>query len=518
VTGTKPRLRFAPSPTGPLHIGGARTALYNWAAARAMGGCFLLRIEDTDRERSTKESLDNILTALRWLGLSWDEGPEQGGEHGPYLQSERMDRYREFAAKLLESSHAYKCYCTPEEVAAGRQRMQQTVGVSMYDRRCRDLTDAQRAQKEAADGRCSIRFKMPLDEVFTVPDLSKGDVQVNLKELDDWVMVRPNGMPLYNFACVVDDHLMAITHVVRGDEHFLNGVKQMVMFRALQQEPPRYAHVPLILGKDGKKLSKREATTNLLDYRDQGYPPAAIFNYIALLGWGFSGDRDIFTPDEMVERFRIESVGSAGARFDEDKLMWMCGDYIRRTPLSELIGLVRPHLVADGVVPAAAFASHEGLIRNVVACHQERIRIYSEISPKVAYLFQDQIELEAKAEKNLRKHADAPQWLTAYRALLERTTLPPSYPADRGDADIVVELPTDKVETVPERSAVPFLHPKHLEADARKLAEELGVKFGHLVQPIRAALTGAAGGAGLFDIVYMLGKERCLARLESACG
>jgi len=514
VSGTKPRFRFAPSPTGPLHIGGARTALYNWAAARALGGSFVLRIEDTDRERSTTQSLDGILASLRWVGLDWDEGPEQGGDYGPYFQSERLDLYQEFSRKLLQSGHAYNCYCTPEEVDEGRKRMQQTTGRSMYDRRCRDLTDEQRAAKEAAGARSSIRFKMPLEEIFTLPDLSKGDVQVNLKELDDWVMVRASGMPLYNFACVVDDLLMAITHVVRGDEHFLNGVKQMVMFRALEQEPPRYAHIPLILGKDGKKLSKREAQTNLLDYRDQGYPSAAIFNYIALLGWGFSADRDIFTREEMVAKFKIESIGSAGARFDEDKLIWMCGQYIRDTSLDELIGLVRPYLIADGVVSEAAFASHPRFIRNVVACHQERIRTYSEISPKVAYLFQDQIQRDDKANKSLEKHADAPKWLAAYADLLEATPLPPSYPADRGHADTVVELPTDQVDSVPARDSLAHAHPKHLEEDARKLAEDLGAKFGHFVQPIRAALTGSVAGAGLFDIVYLLGKERCLARLR----
>jgi glutamyl-tRNA synthetase len=511
LSGTSPRFRFAPSPTGPLHIGGARTALYNWAAARTLGGTFLLRIEDTDQERSTKESLESILAALRWLGLDWDEGPERGGDHGPYFQSQRLDLYQDYAEKLLESGHAYHCYCTAEEVEEGRSRMQQATGRSMYDRRCRDLTDVERAEMAAAGRRPSIRFKMPLEEVFTLKDLSKGDVRVNLKELDDWVMVRASGMPLYNFACVVDDLLMAITHVVRGDEHFLNGVKQMVMFRALEKEPPCYAHIPLILGKDGKKLSKRAAQTNLLDYKDQGYPPDAIFNYIALLGWGFSKDQDIFTRDEMVQKFKIESIGSAGARFDEDKLLWMCGQYIRKIPLDRLVELVRPYL---GTLADGAFDTHPRFVRNVVACHQERIRIYSEISPMVAYLFQDGIQLDEKAQKSIEKHGDAPQWLAAYADLLEQSGLPPSYPGDRGEADTAVKLPTDRVEAVPARDSLPFAHPKHLEEDARKLAEELRVKFGHFVQPIRAALTGSVAGAGLFDIVYLLGKERCLARLR----
>ncbi len=515
MSDTPPRFRFAPSPTGPLHIGGARTALYNWAAARAMGGTFLLRIEDTDAERSTSKSLESILATLRWLGLDWDEGPERGGDYGPYFQSQRLDLYDQFAKTLLGSGHAYPCYCTPEEVEEGRNRMQQRTGKSMYDRRCRELTEEQRMAQEAAGRRPSIRFRMPLEEVFVLPDLSKGDVQVNLKELDDWVMIRASGMPLYNFACVVDDLLMAITHVVRGDEHFLNGVKQMVMFRALGHTPPRYAHIPLILGKDGKKLSKRAAQTDLLDLRDQGYPADAIFNYIALLGWGFSSDRDIFTRDEMVSKFKIGSIGSAGARFDEDKLLWMCGQYVRNTPLDELIDRLRPYLIGDQVVPEAAFTSCPGYIRNVVACHQERIRIYSEISPKVAYLFQDGIQLDDKARQSLEKHGDAPAWLAAYAGLLDRTRLPPSYPAERGNADRLVKLPTDRVESVPARGTLAFDHPKHLEEDARALAAELGVKFGHFVQPIRAALTGSMAGAGLFDVVYLLGRERCLWRLRS---
>lgn len=505
------RLRFAPSPTGPLHIGGARTAIYNWAAARAMGGQFVLRIEDTDRARSTEESLAGILEGLRWLGIEWDEGPEKGGDAGPYFQTERLDLYATYAQRLLESGHAYECFATPEEVEEGRQALKAAGKSAMYDRRHRDLSDEQRAALRAEGREASLRFRMPLDGAAVVPDLCRGDVEVQLRELDDWVMVRPGGMPTYNFACVVDDHEMAITHVVRGDEHFMNAVKQTVLCGALDAKPPLYAHIPLILGKNGKKLSKRDAATNLLDYRDQGYPADALFNYISLLGWGFSGDRDIFSRDEMVERFRLESIGKAGARYDEEKMLALCGHYIREMPIAELVEAVRS-FVGDAV-PAAAFADHRGLVENVVGCYQERMQTYGELSDKIGWAFAESVDLDAAAQKNLGKHADAPGWLAAYADELERLDLPPSYPQDRSAADAAVRLPTRA--DAPAVEAAPCATPADLEQHARAFAEKLGVKFGHLVHPVRAALTGTNKGPGLFDIVFLLGAERCVARLRA---
>ncbi|MEE2885954.1 MAG: glutamate--tRNA ligase [Planctomycetota bacterium] len=513
---TTPRLRFAPSPTGPLHIGGARTAIYNWAAARAMGGRFLLRIEDTDQARSTDESLHNILEAFRWLGIDWDEGPEVGGDCGPYHQSQRLDLYQEYAENLLASGHAYKCYCTPEEVQAGREALVAAGKSPMYDRRCRDLDESQQQAYEAEGRSSSLRFRMPLDEELTLADLGKGEVVVNLREVDDWVMVRAGGMPLYNFACVVDDLLMGITHVVRGEEHFVNGVKQQVMFRALDKPPPQYAHIPLILGKNGKKLSKRDASTALLDYRDQGFSPESIFNYIALLGWSYSGEQDLFTRDEMVAKFVIEEIGKSGAKFDEEKLHWMAGEYLRQVDIDTLLAQVRPFVVAAGAVPEAAFASHPDFVKALLRCNQERIRLYTELAEKLGYFFSEGVELDAAAEKNMRKNADAPQWLAAYADLLEASNLPPSYPADRGEADLVATLPSQKDAEVPDRDSAAYLLPAHLEADARGLAERLDVKFGHRVHPVRAALTGTNKGPGLFDIVYLLGKEKCLQRLRAS--
>jgi glutamyl-tRNA synthetase len=519
ATPSPPRLRFAPSPTGPLHIGGARTAIYNWAAARAMGGAFILRIEDTDQARSKDEYLANILESFRWLGLDWDEGPEQDGLYGPYFQSQRLGIYHVHAAQLLESGHAYRCYCTPEEVDAGRDALRAAGQSPMYNRACRDLSDAQRAAHEAAGRQHSIRFRMPLDEDLEVDDLGKGAVTVNLREVDDWVMVRAGGMPLYNFACVVDDLLMQISHVVRGEEHFINGVKQIVMFRAMEQPAPRYAHIPLIHGKDGKKLSKRDASTALLDYRDQGYSPDAIFNYIALLGWSYSGEQDVFSRDEMVAKFDIADIGKSGARFDEEKLQWMAGDYLRRAAIGDLVAAVEPFLVQAGAVPAAAFASHPAWIANLVRCNQERIRLYTELAPKVGLFFGDQVEADAAAAKNLGKNEAAKQWLAEYADLLAASALPPSYPADRGAADTTVVLGNDRENAdgeLPDRQRLPFLLPAHLEADARQFAAVREIKFGHLVHPIRAALTGTDKGPGLFDVVYLLGKERCVARLRKA--
>ncbi len=505
-----PRLRFAPSPTGPLHLGGARTALYNWAAARAMGGQFLLRIEDTDRARSTDESLQIILEGLRWLGVDWDEGPETGGDHGPYFQSQRLDLYAKYAEKLLDTGWAYKCYATPEEVAEGRERLQAEGKRPMYDRRHRDITDEQRAELEAEGRKASLRFRMPLDEVRQLDDLSKGVVEVNLQELDDWVLMRPDGMPTYNFACVVDDHEMGITHVVRGEEHLMNGFKQLVLFGALGLEAPRYAHIPLILGKNGKKLSKRDAVTNILDYRDQGYLPEAIFNYIAMLGWGFSGDQDLFTAEEMVERFQIKDIGSGGAKFDDEKLAWMAGDYVRRTPIADLVDRARPWL--EQTVPSEAFDTHRGLIENVVSCYQERVKILSELPEKVAFAFTTgTLELDADAQKKLKKQEDAPQWLSAYADLLEKSDLPPSYPHDRAAADAAVRLPSDPEKPV---SDAPCMTPAEIEQQCRAFAGEHGIKFGQLVHPIRASLSGTTKGAGLFDLVFLLGRETCVARLR----
>ncbi len=506
-----PRLRFAPSPTGPLHLGGARTAMYNWAAARALGGTFLLRIEDTDQARSTEASLRIILAGLRWLGIDWDEGPEQGGDYGPYFQMQRLHLYREAADRLLAEGHAYLCYCTPEEIEVGRKELEALkAGFSGYNRRCRSLSSEQRAAFERDGRKPNVRFKMPDARVMQVHDLVRGHVEVNTKELDDWVMLRPDGVPLYNFACVVDDIGMQITHVVRGEEHFLNGIKQRLLFEALGAECPLYAHIPLILNMEGKKLSKRDADTNMLDYRDKGFPAEAVFNYIALLGWGFSGDRDVFTRAEMVGAFKIEGIGKSGSKFDEEKLRWMCGEYVRHWTPAEFVQRARPWL-ADAV-PTAAFTTHAAWLQNALACYQERVAILNELAAKVGWLFADPAMDEAAA-KNLVKDPASKQWLAAYAEHLQNSNLPPSWPADRQGVDDVVHLPTKKDATA---AACAFWTPSAIEHDCRAFTETLGVKFGHFVHPVRAALTGTDKGPGLFDVLFLLGKDTCVRRLRTA--
>ena len=514
MTAPTPRLRFAPSPTGPLHLGGARTAMYNWALARALGGTFVLRIEDTDRARSSDESLRIILAGLRWLGIDWDEGPEfetcGGGDHGPYFQLQRLERYREVADRLLTSGHAYRCYCSPERIAAVREQQKANKSSFLgYDGHCRDLNDDQRRQYEADGVVPNVRFRMPESRVVGVLDLIRGQVEVNTQQLDDWVMVRPDGVPLYNFACVVDDIDMRITHVVRGEEHFLNGVKQQLVFEALGAACPQYAHIPLILNQRGGKLSKRDAgVKSVLEYRDLGYPPEAVFNYIALLGWGFSADRDVFSRAEMVDAFRIENVGKAGAKFDLDKLHWMCGEYIRRWSVDQLFERATPWLLQGA---SAAMTSHARWMRNAAACYQERIAILSELPSKLAWLLDDPVPDEA-AQKNLRKHADSGQWLSAYADMLDSLPLPASYPADRGGADEAVALPAAKDAPTVDGLATPAV----TEQATRKLVEQLGIKFGHFVHPVRAALTGTDKGPGLFDVVFLLGKAACVRRLRQA--
>ena len=318
------RVRFAPSPTGPLHIGGARTALYNYLVARNAGGAFILRIDDTDRARSSQESLDHILTALRWLGIEWDEGPQKGGEHAPYFQSERLEGYRTRVDELVTAGAAYPCFCSAEEVQAGRERMQAEQGKLMYDRKCRDLREDDRRERIAGGQPHTIRFAIP-DGTVEVHDEIKGTVKIDLAQIDDWVMLREDGSPLYNLCSTLDDHDMRITHVVRGEEHFMNTVKQLLLFQAFDYPLPTFAHLPLILGKDGKKLSKRMAQTDLLDYRSQGYPAAALVNFFTLLGWGFDAERQIFTVEEAIERFRLADVGKSGSILDNEKLQWMSG-------------------------------------------------------------------------------------------------------------------------------------------------------------------------------------------------
>jgi len=474
------RVRFAPSPTGKLHIGGARTALFNWAFARRHGGVFLLRVEDTDRARNTEASLESILFNLRWLGLDWDEGPGKEGPLGPYFQSRREEGYRRAAARLLEEGHAYRCFCTPERVEALKAAQAARKENPRYDGRCRGLSQEESDRRAAAGEPFTLRHAVPEGREVLVSDRIRGEVRFRSSEVEDWVLVRTSGVPTYNFCCVVDDAAMKISHVLRGEEHLVNTPKQVLLYEALGLPVPEFAHLPLILGKNGKKLSKRTGDTAVEDYRLKGCPPEALFNFLCLLGFSIDDHTEIFSPEDLVRAFDLGRVQKAGGVFDPEKLRWMCGEYIRRTPVPELTERVLPWLREASLVEGEPEGEVRGWLERVVASQQERIHLYGELPERVAFLFREEIAPDPKAAKALQGEA-VPALLGAVADLLEHAD--PFPPPDFG-------------------------------AWAREVAAARGLGLGKVLKPVRAALSGALGGPPLEEILALLGRERSLRRLR----
>jgi glutamyl-tRNA synthetase len=479
------RLRFAPSPTGRLHIGGARTALFNWAYARGRGGAFLLRIEDTDRERSTPEFERAILDGLRWLGLDWDEGPGVGGPHAPYRQSERDALYGREAGRLRASGAAYPCFCDEarlevlrESQTAARQRI-------AYDRRCLELAPGEVARRMAAGEPHVLRFRVP-DGETRIPDLVRGEVRFDNLEVDDWIMLRSDGSPTYNFVVVCDDIEMGISHVLRGEEHLVNTPKQVLLYAALGAEPPEFAHLPLMLGTDGKKLSKRTGDTALEDYRDKGYPRGAIVNFLCLQGWALDGATEVFSLEQMVSSFDVRHVAKGGSIFDLDKFRWMAGEYIRAETLEELVAHVQPFVVAAGLCDAALLGARADWFRELVRGEQERISTYADLPERVTWAFADdeRVVYDPKAEAGARKHADAGRTLLDYADWLAARVAAGERPLALGE-------------------------------ESKAWIAARGAKLPALFQPLRCALTGAAGGRDLFEVLELLGLESALARMRS---
>ena len=482
---TAPRVRIAPSPTGTIHLGLARTTLFNWAFAKRHGGTLVLRVEDTDAERSTRESEHAILDGLHWLGTSWDEGPVVGGPFAPYYQSERIERHMELVQELLERGLVYRCFCTRERLDALRAEQEKAKQTPRYDRRCADLDPAESAARAAAGEPYTIRFRVPEGET-AVEDLVRGHVVFDNTEIDDWVMVRQGGKPTYNFVVVCDDADMKITHVFRGEEHLVNTPKQLLLYQALGLEAPQFGHLPLMLSKSGKKLSKRDGSVSLQDYIDQGYSRAAVVNFLARQGWALDGETEIFSVEEFVERFDPRDVSKAGAVFDFDKFLWMSGEYVHKEPLEELAEHCAPYMVSEGLMTEEELEERADWYRAAIAVGQERVRLYSEMPATLAFLFaaDDAVEYEEKAEKNSRKHEARIAELEAYRDHL-RVLLEPGV-----DAAL-------------------------LRDDAKAWTAERNLKFPQLFQPLRCALTGKPGGPDLFDIMALLGAESTLARLEA---
>lgn len=456
------RTRFAPSPTGYLHIGGARTALFNWLYARKHGGAFILRIEDTDRERSTRESVNAILESLAWLGLDYDEGP--------YFQSERFDRYRQVIQRLLDEGQAYYCYCTKEELEAMRQAQLMRKEKPRYDGRCR-YRSAPRPGVEAV-----VRFRNPQAGEVVIEDLVRGRVVFSNQELDDLILARSDGTPTYNLTVVVDDLDMGITHVIRGDDHLSNTPRQINILRALGAEPPRYAHVPMILGEDGTRLSKRHGAVSVLEYRDQGYLPEALLNYLVRLGWAH-GDQEVFSIDEMIHLFDIAEVNKSASTFNPAKLLWLNHHYLMHSNPLHVAHHLRWHLGRLGIDP-----DQGPDIIDLVLAFRERTKTLLEMAENGRVFYQDFTEYDAQAaEKYLTAEA-----LPALQALYERFQGLGAWEQDK-------------------------LHQVVLA-----VAEAFGQKLGKIAQPLRVALTGTSVSPPIDVTLYLLGREKTLTRMVRA--
>ena len=478
---TKIRTRFAPSPTGFLHIGGARTTLYNWLFARRHKGDFILRIEDTDEVRSTDDSVTAILDSIKWLGLDWDEGPvdeqRDNGPHGPYYQMKRIDIYRRYLDQLVTEGKAYRCYCTKEELDEMRRVAQLEKRPPRYEGRCRALSDAQRKEQEAAGKKFSIRFKMPTSSVTIVDDQIRGKVAFENNLLQDFVIWKSTDGPTYNFCCVIDDHLMELTHVVRGDEHLSNTPSQIQIYYALGWTPPLFAHLSMILGPDGAKLSKRHGATSVLEYRDQGYLPHTMRNYLALLGWATSESQQLFTNEDLIAKFNLEGCQKSPATFDTAKLNWMNGEYIRQTPVDELVRLAKPFLDKAGLT---GLPGPE--LTRVVALEHEKFKLLSDI-PTLIEFFYKPVAFDAKAFDKVLKAPGAKQILLDLAEVLKGT--------------------------------LPF-EDKALEARIRAFVAEKGLKNGQVFHPVRVAVSGRTEGPTLFLMLEIMGKDMVVARLRDA--
>ena len=476
------RVRFAPSPTGYLHIGGARTALFNWLFAHKMGGKLILRIEDTDTERLKEDSVSQILTSLKWLGINWDEGPEVGGDCGPYYQSERLDIYKKYAEQLLAEGKAYYCFCTSADLEAQREKQRAAKQPFRYARTCRDLSKEEVEQRIAAGESYSVRVKIPLEGTITVHDLIHGDVTFNMDQFDDFVIVKSNGMPTYNFAVVVDDHLMGMTHVLRAEEHLSNTPKQLLIYEALGWEPPKFGHMPMILAPDRSKLSKRHGATSVEEFRSQGYLAEAIVNYLTLLGWGPGDERELFTLNETVDLFELEQMSKKAAIYDTKKLTWMNGQYLSELPLEKILPEAKAFFIKDGLVTEDWFTAHEEYFAKLVDVVRVRVKTLQEVADASTYFFKDITEYDAKG---VAKHFK-PESV----AILEQCIA-------AIEADDVYDLATT-------------------EAAYNKIAADNDLSLGKVIHPTRLALTGRTVSPGMFDVMVLLGKEKTLNRLHKA--
>jgi glutamyl-tRNA synthetase len=477
------RVRFAPSPTGYLHVGGARTALYNWLFARHHRGVFILRIEDTDVDRSKPELTTAIQSSMEWLGLTWDEGP--------FYQSERLERYHALATEMERRGHAYPCFCTVEELQARRAKAEAERRAWKYDGACRNLSAAERDERRAAGQPCAIRFRVPASGKTIFDDQVFGHIEVENRDIEDFVLLRSDGHPTYHLGVVADDLDMRVTHIVRGADHLSNTPKQILMYQALDAAPPAFAHLPLILGPDKQRLSKRHGATSVEAYREQGILPEALVNFLALLGWTPASGKEIVSLEEMTATFELTAVSKSNAVFDPEKLAWMNSEYLRALPVERLLPLAEEELRSTGLLTKSGSQESEVRSQNAerewlrarIQLLQSRARSLKDFSGAFRAFFTDDFRYDPEAVKKFWKDASLRNHLTALADRLARAQ------------------PFDSQET---------------EAALRALAEERGVKAGLLINAARVALTGQAVAPGLFDVMLVLGQDRVVRRLRQA--
>ena len=479
------RTRFAPSPTGFLHIGGLRTALFAYLFARHNDGAFILRIEDTDRSRLVEGAEGDITESLRWIGIEWDEGPDRGGPYAPYCQSERKEIYLEHARMLIAEGHAYTCYCTPERLYKLREE-QKTKGLdSGYDRHCRDMDDAGREEHEKRGGPSVIRLKIPRGGETSFDDLIRGRIAKKNSVLDDLILIKSDGFPTYHLANVVDDHLMHISHVIRGDEWISSTPRHILLYRAFGWEAPKFAHVPVILAQGGGKLSKRHGATMVREFRERGYLNDALLNFIALLGWALDDKTEFFTMEELIRSFEIKRVNKASAVFSYEKLDWFNGIYIREKSISELYEELLPFLRRDSIVTSNNEAERKDYILRILPLVQERLNHLGNITGLIWFFFDELYEIRD------------PQALIPKKGTV-------------GDALLIL---TKTYELLYSMSA---FNREKLEEAMRNLVGELGLKVGQVFMTVRVAVTGSKVSPGLFETMDVLGEDAVLRRLQGA--
>ncbi len=501
----KTRTRYAPSPTGDPHVGNVRSALFAWLFARSTGGVFAVRIEDTDQERRIPGSEERILDSLRWLGIEWDEGPDIGGPYGPYVQSQRLEGYGEAAERLVELGAAYYCYCTPDRLDAIRAAQQKRSVPTGYDRRCRNLSAEEREREQAENGAHRVvRFKTPLSGRSTFNDVIHGDVSWENRLIDDFVILKSDGFPTYHLANVVDDVAMEITHVIRGDEWMSSAPRHAMIYEAFGYSPPAFAHLPLILGSDRTKLSKRHGSVSLLDYRDEGFLPEAMLNFLSLLGWSLDDKTTQMTRDELINGFSLERVSASPAMFDRDKLEWLNGVYIREMPPEAFVEAARPYL-DNGLPPEIPRPLDDELAREAAVLTQDRARLLSEMPELCEFFFTEDVSFPpaliwaGMGDKAMKRMADAGEDIWA-------VPLPE-------DAEVVRAWLTAVANAIEKMES--WNHDS-IETRFRALVEELGTSGRKLFGAVRVATTGRTAAPPLFVTLEAIGRERSAARTRAA--